>query len=315
MERAGILLPKSPLTFRGEMIMNKKILKLTAVFMAVAMLVCACGSAKNASSRDSGSDTVIPATEEVTTTAVSDGEESGSAEIPEEKVELTILAAASLTDVCDELKAQFENENPSITVSISYGGSGALQTQIEEGAPADVFMSAAMKQMTALDDEGLMDSDSIVQLLENKVVMIVPKESDTSVSSFEDAATDVVTMIGLGEPGSVPVGQYSEEIFEGLGILDAVKEKANYGSDVRTVLSWVETAAVDCGVVYATDAYTSEDVRIVCEAPEGSCSKVLYPVGVVAASEHSDEAAAWLSFIQREESMELFESYGFSDAR
>ena len=110
--------------------MNKKILKLTAVFMAVAMLVCACGSAKNASSRDSGSDTVIPATEEVTTTAVSDGEESGSAEIPEEKVELTILAAASLTDVYDELKAQFENENPSITVSISYGGSGALQTQI-----------------------------------------------------------------------------------------------------------------------------------------------------------------------------------------
>lgn len=272
--------------------MYNNFLKLMAVIMAVAMLTVACG-----------------------TVSVSDGEEPGNAEIPEEKVELTILAAASLTDVCDELKAQFEKENPSVTIRISYGGSGALQTQIEEGVPADVFMSAAMKQMTALDDEGLMDSDSIVQLLENKVVMIVPKESDTSVSSFEDAATDAVTMIGLGEPGSVPVGQYSEEIFESLGILDAVKEKANYGSDVRTVLSWVETAAVDCGVVYATDAYTSEDVKIVCEAPEGSCSRVLYPVGVVAASGHPDEAAAWLAFIQSEASMELFESYGFSDAR
>ena len=295
--------------------MNKRLLKIIAVIMAVAMFTAACGTQKNTSSNDTKNDADAPATEAATTVSVSDGEEQGNAEIPEEKVELTILAAASLTDVCDELKAQFEKQNPSVTISISYGGSGALQTQIEEGAPADVFMSAAMKQMTALDEEGLMDSDSIVQLLENKVVMIVPKESDTGVSSFEDAATDAVTMIGLGEPGSVPVGQYSEEIFESLGILDAVKEKANYGSDVRTVLSWVETAAVDCGVVYATDAYTSEDVKIVCEAPEGSCSKVLYPVGVVAASEHPDEAAAWLAFIQSEASMELFESYGFSDAR
>ena len=293
--------------------MNKKVLIVTAMIMAVAMLAAACGSEKDSASKDTRDAVDTPVTEAAT--AVSDGEEPGSAEIPAEKIELTILAAASLTDVCDELKAQFEDENPSVSISISYGASGALQTQIEEGAPADVFMSAATKQMTALDEEGLMDSDSIVELLENKVVMVVPKDSDTSISSFEDAATDAVTMIGLGEPGSVPVGQYSEEIFESLGILDAVKEKANYGSDVRTVLSWVETAAVDCGVVYATDAYVTENVDIICEAPEGSCSKVIYPVGIVAASEHPDEAAAWLAFIQREESMELFASYGFSDAR
>lgn len=297
--------------------MNNQFLKIIALVMAAAMFTAACGTEKNTSSNDTKSTVDTPVTETATETAVwvSDGEESGSAEIPAEKVELTILAAASLTDVCDELKERFEKENPSITLNISYGGSGALQTQIEEGAPADVFISAATKQMTALDDEGLMDSDSIIQLLENKVVLIVPKESDTSVSSFEDVATEAVTMVGLGEPGSVPVGQYSEEIFISLGILDAVKEKANYGSDVRTVLSWVETAAVDCGVVYATDAYTSQDVTIVCEAPEGSCKKVIYPVGVVAASEHPDEAAAWVAFIQSDASMELFESYGFSDAR
>lgn len=297
--------------------MNNQFLKIIALVMAAAMFTAACGTEKNTSSNDTKSTVDTPVTETATETAVwvSDGEESGSAEIPAEKVELTILAAASLTDVCDELKERFEKENPSITLNISYGGSGALQTQIEEGAPADVFISAATKQMTALDDEGLMDSDSIIQLLENKVVLIVPKESDTSVSSFEDVATEAVTMVGLGEPGSVPVGQYSEEIFISLGILDAVKEKANYGSDVRTVLSWVETAAVDCGVVYATDAYTSQDVTIVCEAPEGSCKRVIYPAGVVAASEHPDEAVAWIAFIQSDASMELFESYGFSDAR
>ena len=221
----------------------------------------------------------------------------------------------AIIDVKGHQVVSNEAEYPNIRVTLSYGGSGALQTQIEEGAPADVFISAATKQMTALEEEGLVNSESIVQLLENKVVLIVPKESDTRVSSFEDAATDAVTMIGLGEPGSVPVGQYSEEIFTSLGILDAVKAKANYGSDVRTVLSWVETAAVDCGVVYATDAYTSEDVTIICEAPKGSCERVVYPIGIVAASAHPDEAAAWIAFLQSDASMELFEAYGFSDAR
>lgn len=300
--------------------MNNRFLKIMGIVLAVVMLGAACAS--SADSQNSGAaDAPVGETEPVQnvpveTTAADDETLGADAETPTaEKVELTILAAASLTDVCDELKERFENENPSISLNISYGGSGALQTQIEEGAPADVFISAATKQMTALDEEGLMDSDTIVQLLENKVVLIVPKESDTSVSSFEDVATEAVTMVGLGEPGSVPVGQYSEEIFTSLGILDAVKEKANYGSDVRTVLSWVETAAVDCGVVYATDAYTSQDVTIVCEAPEGSCKKVIYPVGVVAASEHPEEAAAWIAFIQSDASMELFEAYGFSDAR
>lgn len=210
--------------------------------------------------------------------------------------ELTILAAASLTDVCNEIKTEYEAAHPNVTLHFSYGASGALQTQIEEGAPADLFFSAATKQMTALNDEGLMDPDSIVKLLENKVVLIVPEDSDKDITSFEDVATDKVGMIGLGEPGSVPVGQYSEEIFSSLGILDTVKTKANYGSDVRTVLSWVETGAVDCGVVYATDAYVGENIQIVCEAPAGSCKQVIYPVGIVKASEHADAAAEFLAY-------------------
>ena len=229
-------------------------------------------------------------------------------------VELTILAAASLTDVCNEIKTEYEAAHPNVTLHFSYGASGALQTQIEEGAPADLFFSAATKQMTALNDEGLMDPDSIVKLLENKVVLIVPEGSDKDITSFEDVATDKVGMIGLGEPGSVPVGQYSEEIFTSLGILDTVKTKANYGSDVRTVLSWVETGAVDCGVVYATDAYVGENIQIVCEAPAGSCKQVIYPVGIVKASEHADAAAEFLAYLQTDHAMQKFEGYGFSAA-
>lgn len=226
--------------------------------------------------------------------------------------ELTILAAASLTDVCDEIKERYEAEHEGVILNFSYGSSGALQTQIEEGAPADVFFSAATKQMDALNEEGLMDSNSIVNLLENKIVLVVPADSDIDLTSFEDVVTDKVSMIGLGEPESVPAGQYAEEVFASLEVLDQVKEKANYGSDVRTVLSWVETGAVDCGIVYATDAYSTDGVKIVAEAPEGSCRQVIYPVGVVKGSEHAEAAAEFTAYLQESETLALFESYGFS---
>ena len=276
--------------------------------LAAAMMLAGCGSQAENTADTKSADSA--------TSAQAAGETGDTTQKTEssEAVELTVLAAASLTDVCNEIKAEYEAAHPGVTLNFSYGASGALQTQIEEGAPADLFFSAATKQMTALDDEGLMDSDSIVNLLENKVVLIVPEDSDKDIASFEDVATDKVGMIGLGEPGSVPVGQYSEEIFTSLGILDTVKEKANYGSDVRTVLSWVETGAVDCGVVYATDAYVGENIKIVCEAPDGSCKKVIYPVGIVKASEHADAAAEFLVYLQTDDVMKKFESYGFSAA-
>lgn len=242
------------------------------------------------------------------------GQKDNSGDVREEQ-ELVILAAASLTDVCADMKEAYEKENPNVTLTFSFGGSGALQSQIEEGAPADVFISAATKQMTALDEEGLMDSASIVQLLENKVVLILPADSSAEITSFEDVATNKVALVGLGEPGSVPAGQYAEEVFTSLGTLDIVKEKANYGSDVRTVLSWVETGAVDCGVVYATDAFTTEQVKIVCEAPEGSCKQVIYPAGIVKSSEHADEAAAFIEYLQGDACSGLFEKYGFTPLR
>ena len=194
------------------------------------------------------------------------------------------------------------------------GGAPIIEDIPEEEMEKAMELHTALVEAAAENDEGLMDPDSIVKLLENKVVLIVPEGSDKDITSFEDVATDKVGMIGLGEPGSVPVGQYSEEIFTSLGILDTVKTKANYGSDVRTVLSWVETGAVDCGVVYATDAYVGENIQIVCEAPVGSCKQVIYPVGIVKASEHADAAAEFLAYLQTDHAMQKFEGYGFSAA-
>ena len=226
--------------------------------------------------------------------------------------EITILAAASLTDVCNELKEVYEKEHPGVSLAFSFGSSGALQTQIEEGAPCDIFFSAALKQMDALKEEKLMDDDSIINLLENKIVMVVPRGSESGIASFEDAAKDKVKIIGLGEPESVPAGQYAEQVFTSLGILDEVKAKANYGQDVRTVLTWVEEDAVDCGVVYATDAYTSDKVQIAAEAPEGSCDKVIYPAGIVAASGNKEMSSEFLEFLKGDEAMKIFEDYGFT---
>ncbi len=231
-----------------------------------------------------------------------------------EKKEVIVLAAASLTDVCGELEKMYEEQHSDIDLVISYAGSGALQTQIEEGAPADVFISAAKKQMSALKDENLMKEDTITDLLENKVVLIVPGEGDSGISDFNDAGSDAVKMIGIGEPESVPAGQYAKTIFTNLGIWDKVEKKANLGTDVRTVLSWVESGEVDCGVVYATDAYTSDKVKIVAEAPEGSCDKVIYPAGVVGDTKHEEEAKAFLEYLKSDEAMKVFEKYGFVKA-
>jgi molybdate transport system substrate-binding protein len=303
--------------------MKNKIIKTLTIFTAATAMAAmtGCGSSANdTAAADNTAAEAVSSTAETAETAsaieeTTADEATETAEITaDEPVELTVLAAASLTDVCDEIKDMYEGEHENVTLTFSYGGSGALQTQIEEGAPCDIFISAATKQMTALDEEGLMNSDSIENLLENKVVLIVPKDSDSDISAFDDVTTDKVSIIGLGETGSVPVGQYSEEIFTNLGIWDEVQAKANYGSDVRTVLSWVETSAVDCGVVYATDAYSSDGVSIVCVAPEGSCKKVIYPVGIVGASENQDAAAEFIDYLKSDDIISLFESYGFTDA-
>jgi molybdate transport system substrate-binding protein len=299
--------------------MKTKHKSVTVMLVVLSMLLTACKA-----SDAPATDTAVPAAQ-TAEEASADNDAAGKMASEEssetatvkskEAKELTILAAASLTDVCNELKEKYEKEHPEVTLNLSYGSSGALQTQIEEGAPCDIFFSAAKKQMDALNEASLMDAASISDLLENRVVLVVPAEGGADITSFEDVSSDKVKMIGLGEPESVPAGHYAEEVFTTLGTLDAVKAKANYGQDVRTVLTWVEEGDVDCGVVYATDAYTTDKVKIIAEAPEGSCKKVIYPVGIVAASENKDTAADFIAFLKTDDVLKVFEGYGFTPVK
>lgn len=228
----------------------------------------------------------------------------------EEAVELYVSAAASLTDVMTEIGGLYMEENPDVTLFFSFDSSGTLQTQIEEGAPADVFVSAAQKQMNALAEQDLIVPESRIDLLENKVVLIIPAGSEIGLSSFEDVATDKVSMVAIGGE-SVPVGQYTQTIYESLGLWDEVSAKANLGENVRAVLAWVESGDVDCGIVYATDAASTEGVEVICEAPEGTSDPVIYPAAVVGATGHQDAAQAFVDFLLSDEAVAAFEAAGF----
>ena len=237
--------------------------------------------------------------------------QENSSQKTEKQQEVYIIAAASMTDAIKEIGANYEKEHPNVKLTYNFGSSGALQTQIEQGAPADVFISAAQKQMNALDEKGLIDKFTRKDLLENKVVLIVPKDSELSLNNFADVATDKVNKIALGEPKAVPVGQYSEEIFSNLKILDAMKQKAVYASDVRQVLGWVETGEVDCGIVYATDAAISDKVKVLMEAPENTHKPVVYPIAMVNSSKNPDVAKDFIVYLSQDAQKNILAKYGF----
>ena len=214
--------------------------------------------------------------------------------------EIHVAAAASLTDAMKELATIYEKENSDVKLVFNFGSSGALQQAIENGGGTDLFFSAAQKQMDALETAGALAQDSRKNLLENEVVLIVPNDSNKNINSFESLTADDIQHIALGEPKGVPVGQYSEEIFTNLGILDAVKVKAVYGSDVRQVLAWVESGEADCGVVYATDAAISDKVKVVATAPANSHKPVIYSAAIIKDTKNLDSAKKFLDFTSTE---------------
>ena len=227
--------------------------------------------------------------------------------------EVNLAAAASLKNVYDEkLIPMFNEKYPNIKVTPTYASSGDLQTQIENGLEADVFMSAANKQMNALADEGLIDNSTNVQTLENKVVLIVPKDSDANITSFEDLK-DAEGTIAIGDPESVPAGQYAKEVLTNLGIWDSVESKLSLGTDVTAVLNQVAEGSADYGIVYATDAKSTDDVKVICEAPEDALdTPVIYPVAVVKDSKNADAAKKFMDFLQTQEAQDVFKEYGFT---
>ena len=227
--------------------------------------------------------------------------------------EVNLAAAASLKNAYDkDLIPLFNEKYPNIKVTPTYASSGDLQTQIENGLETDVFMSAANKQMNKLAEEGLVDNETNVQLLENKVVLIVPKDSTANISSFDDLK-NVSGNIAIGDPESVPAGQYAKEVLNNTGIWNDVESKLSLGTDVTAVLNQVAQGSADCGIVYATDAKSNDDVKVICEAPDDALkTPVIYPVAMIKDSNNTDAAKAFMDFLQTQEAKDIFVKYGFT---
>lgn len=247
------------------------------------------------------------------TVLAADTEVKGDREL---KGEVYAFIAASLCNSMEEIQKDFNELYPNVTIYYSADSSGTLQTQIEEGARCDLFFSAADKQMDALTEEKLTKKDTVADLLENKVVLIKPKDGKTKVTGFENV-TDAENMALAGE--DVPVGQYARETFTNLGIMDDVnKMEINECKNVTDVLAAVSEGSNEIGVVYATDAASIADkVDILAEAPSDSLkTPVLYPAGLIEDKEASEDdtkaAEEFLGYIKSDAAMKVFEDYGFT---
>lgn len=232
------------------------------------------------------------------------------------KGEVNTFIAASLSNAMEEIQKDFNETYPDVEILYNADSSGTLQTQIEEGARCDIFFSAADKQMDALVDENLAKKDTVEDILENKVVLIKPKDGETKVTGFENI-TDAANIALAGD--GVPVGQYSREIFDNLGITDEVnKMEINEGKNVSEVLAAVSEGSNEIGIVYATDAASVADkVDVIAEAPADALkTPVLYPVGLIEDKEASEDdtaaAEAFLEYIKSDDAMKVFEKYGFT---
>jgi molybdate transport system substrate-binding protein len=230
-------------------------------------------------------------------------------EVSQKNVELTISAAASLQDALNDIKANFEKANPNVKINFNFGASGALQQQISQGAPVDLFFSAAEDKFNNLVQDGLIDKSQGKDVVGNELVLVVPKETKKEIKSFEDLTK--ADKISIGTPEAVPAGQYGKETLENLNVWKSVESKVVYGKDVRQVLSYVETNNVDAGIVYKTDALTSAKVKIVATAAENTHDPIIYPLGVIKNSKQPKEAKKFYEYLQNDESMKILEKYGF----
>jgi len=226
-------------------------------------------------------------------------------------VELNISAAVSLKDALAEIQKNYQAKNPNVKLVYNLGASGSLQQQIEQGAPADIFISAAPKQMNDLEAKNLINKSSRKKLVENKLVIVVPKDSNLNITKYEDIAQDAVKKIALGETATVPAGQYAQQVLQKLGLWDKVKDRVVFAKDVRTVLAYTETGNVEAGIVYKTDAISSDKVKVAAIAPEGSHEPIVYPVAITTGSKQQKAAEAFIEYLFSAEGKAVFEKNGF----
>ena len=234
---------------------------------------------------------------------------SSSTKKEDKTIELNISAAASLKEAMADLEAAYTSKNPEVSFVINYGSSGSLQQQIEQGAPCDLFISAGEKQMTALEEEGLLLDGTNKDLVKNSLVLIT--SNDSEISSIDSLNSDAVSKIALGEPASVPAGKYADETLTSLAIKDSLNNKLVFAKDVKEVLAWTASGNADAGFVYLSDALSSDGVKIVETISEEYHSPITYPVAIIKDSDDIDAAKAFENFLFTDEAQEIFEKYGY----
>jgi molybdate transport system substrate-binding protein len=229
----------------------------------------------------------------------------------QKKVELTISAAASLTDALKDVQKLYESSHP-VTLNLNFGASGSLQQQIEQGAPVDVFLSASAKNMKALTDKGLIGSDKQRNLLTNDLVVIVPADGQLQLKQLSDLLHNQITKIAVGEPSTVPAGSYAKEALLSLKLWDPLQFKTVLAKDVRQVLTYVESGNTDAGFVYRTDAIGSTKVTVALTVDPGSYTPIEYPVGLLKDSRYPAEAQAFYDYLFGKEAQDIMLRYGFT---
>lgn len=229
---------------------------------------------------------------------------------------IIVFAAASLTETMTELGQRYEEANPGTEVVFNFDSSGTLKTQIQEGAPCDIFISAAPLQMDQLQDLGLVDTSTRLDMLENKVTLATAPGNPAGIGGFDDLVSRLGTgsvFLAIGN-SDVPVGQYTQKIFDYYGINEtAIASCLTYGSNVKEVTTQVAEESVDCGIIYATDAF-SAGLEVIDEATPEMCGQVIYPAAILLGSPNRDAAEGFFEYIKTDEAMEVFASVGFSKA-
>ena len=223
---------------------------------------------------------------------------------------LLISAAASLKEALEEIKPLYQQSKPNVNINYNFGSSGALQQQIEQGAPADIFISAAKKQVDALEQKGLLVPGTRNIIAKNRLVLVVPKNV-VGITSFYSLKDAKVKKIAIGEPRSVPAGQYAQQVLEKLKIWSEIKSKLVFANNVRQVLASVESGNADAGLVYITDAKISDKVKVVVTADEKYHSPIIYPLAVVKRSKNVDAAKEFSQFLSSNQAKSVFKKYGF----
>lgn len=225
--------------------------------------------------------------------------------------EIFISAAVSMKDALLEIQGQYEEKSPHIQLRYNFGGSGSLQKQIEQGAPADIFLSAGKSQMDALESRGLIIPGSRSTLVGNSLVLITPL-NNSLVNGFRDLTREDILRIAIGSPESVPAGKYAKEVLNYLQIWKGVEPKLVYTEDVSQVLRYVETGNVDAGIVYQTDAKSSQKVKQVAIFPKESHSPIEYPIALLQSGKNKKEAEEFLNYLKSSEAQEVFQKHGFA---